>query len=171
MNLENLQLQFGDIPTIENVEFKKVEPSYKKVLLYNWTLIFIVLLAVAILLFCFVPKLKYNSLAITITIASFVTCILVVVLWLNVEFKYRSYAIRQKDVLYKTGWLIQKTHAVAYNKIQHCSVIQGFIAKKFGLADLKIFTAAGFSYDITIRGLKFENAEALKDWIMQQNKL
>jgi membrane protein YdbS with pleckstrin-like domain len=90
-------------------------------------------------------------------------------LWIHIEFKYRSFAIRQKDILYKSGWLFQKTTAVPYTKIQHCSVVQGIVSRIYRLANINIYTAASNNFDVSIKGLKLEEAEQLKDWLMQQN--
>jgi membrane protein YdbS with pleckstrin-like domain len=84
------------------------------------------------------------------------------------SFKRKGYAVREKDILFRTGWIIQKLHIVPFNRVQHCVVQSGPIGRKFGLASLSIYTAAANISDISIRGLKTEDAETLKGYILEQ---
>lgn len=169
-NFENLQLQFDQLPSIEQIDFVKVNGRYKKLLQLSQAILFAIVSVIAILLFVLVEKLNTKFSAMIVVATVLLALFGLGLLYIQLSFSYRSYAIRQKDILYKHGWLIQKTHAVAYAKIQHCAVIQSFLAKKFNLANLKIYTAAGFGYDITIKGITLPEAEQLKDFILQYSK-
>lgn len=169
MNFENLQLNFSNIPTTEQVALKPIESNYKKVIIYSWLIFYSILLAAGILIFVLSNKLKNRPTATLIATLVFAMVIVITFLWIHIEFKFRSFAVRQHDILYKRGWIFQKTVAVPYNKIQHCSVVQGLLSRIYGLANLTIYTAASNNFDVAIRGLKLSEAQQLKDWLMQQN--
>ena len=81
-------------------------------------------------------------------------------------FRKKSYAIRQKDIIYKKGLFWQSSTVIPFNRVQHCEVSQGPIDRYFNLAELKIFTAGGASSDLTIDGLLPETANRIKDFIV-----
>jgi membrane protein YdbS with pleckstrin-like domain len=86
------------------------------------------------------------------------------------SFRRKSYAIREHDIIYKSGWIIQKIHAVPFNRIQHASVRVGPIDRKFGLASLTLFTAASMIDDVSIKGLQENEAERIREFIMGKIK-
>ncbi|WP_350340360.1 PH domain-containing protein [Paraflavitalea speifideaquila] len=46
--------------------------------------------------------------------------------WLQEKaFSNKAYAIREKDVIYRSGWIIQSTHTCPFNRIQHSAVTIG----------------------------------------------
>jgi len=55
--------------------------------------------------------------------------------------------------------------SIPFNRIQHTEVNQGPLGRMFDLARVQIFTAGGSSSDISIPGLKVEEAHQLKDHI------
>jgi membrane protein YdbS with pleckstrin-like domain len=80
-------------------------------------------------------------------------------------FYKKAYALRQRDILHKTGLFWRKTIVLPFNRIQHSEVNHGPIDRMYGLASLKLFTAGGSSSDLTIPGLKDEDAHRLKEYI------
>jgi len=52
--------------------------------------------------------------------------------------------------------------------VQHCELVSGPIGRKYGLASIKLNTAASNNIDISIKGLKQETAEQLKAFIMEK---
>lgn len=81
-------------------------------------------------------------------------------------FHKKSYAIRQKDIMYNSGLFWQSSIAIPFNRVQHCEVSQGPIDRFYNLAELKIFTAGGSSSDLSISGLSPETAARIKDFIV-----
>jgi len=77
--------------------------------------------------------------------------------------KRSGYAIREKDVLFKRGFLSEKITAVPFNRIQHVTTQRGVLDKMLGISTLKIFTAGGSGSDISIPGLTPSLAASLKD--------
>jgi membrane protein YdbS with pleckstrin-like domain len=79
--------------------------------------------------------------------------------------KRNGYALREKDVIYRRGFLFEKTTVVPFNRIQHVSVERSVLDKLLNLATLKVFTAGGSGSDVSISGLKPGTATSLKEEI------
>jgi hypothetical protein len=156
-----------ELPHYSDVQLQPVEASYKSILFIVWSLTYGCLLVGCIALVYFVdffqewqiilPLFSLVLMAMTITYLSIV-----------IGFKNRSWAVREKDIIYRTGWLFQSTHIIPFVKVQHCIVRTGPIERFYGLASIQLLTAASHVGDISIHGLKKENAEQLKEWIMEK---
>lgn len=87
--------------------------------------------------------------------------------WINrMAFKKRGFAIREKDLLYRSGVLATTTIIVPFNRIQHIAVNEGVFSRMYGLAALEIYTAGGSSSDLTISGIEKEKAISIKEFLM-----
>jgi membrane protein YdbS with pleckstrin-like domain len=83
-------------------------------------------------------------------------------------YKRRSYALRERDLTYKKGWLFYSTTTVPFNRIQHTEVSQGPLERRYELCTLKIYTAGGSASDLSIPGLEQEEAQELRDFIARK---
>ena len=75
------------------------------------------------------------------------------VAWPLVDVPRRGYAVRDKDILYKSGVLWRSAQAVPFNRIQHAVRGSGPVERGFGLASLTAYTAGGSGGDLRIAGL------------------
>lgn len=82
--------------------------------------------------------------------------------------KRNGYGIREKDIIYKHGFLSETTTVVPFNRIQHISVERSFLDKMLGLSTLKVFTAGGSGSDVSIPGLKPEISTSLKEEVSER---
>jgi hypothetical protein len=80
-------------------------------------------------------------------------------------YAHKGYALRENDVLYKSGWLWKRKVAVPYNRIQHVEIRRGPMEELLRLRKLEIYTAGGSSSDLSIPGLDPEQAEKLRSFI------
>ena len=78
------------------------------------------------------------------------------------------YALRERDIVYKSGWLWKQMTTAPFNRVQHVSIDQGPIERQFNLSKLKIFTAGGGASDLTIPGLDPTTANDLKEFIVKK---
>lgn len=85
-----------------------------------------------------------------------------------IGFKRRSYALREKDITYRKGWLFYSTTTIPFNRIQHSEVSQGPVEQNYHLSTLKIYTAGGSSSDLSIPGLEDDEAQRLRDFISKK---
>ena len=167
MSFSNLPITDTSLPQVQSVPFKSIHSDYLKVLRITWLITFGILLAGLVVLFVFVVKLQ-TTLFLSLGISLYLIITTVTIVSGTRSFKRKKYAVRERDILYSTGWLFQHIHMVPFNRMQHCVVNSGPIERKYGLASVSLYTAASEGKDITIHGLPQEEAEQLKDLIMQQ---
>ena len=74
-----------------------------------------------------------------------------------------GYALRERDIAFRRGFLFEKITVIPFNRIQHISTSAGVLDRVFKIANLNIFTAGGSGSDIDIPGLTPELAARLKD--------
>jgi uncharacterized protein len=167
MQFQNLQVDWLQLPQAAAAEMKPIEKPYLKVLYITWGIFYLVALIALILALIFTeptPTVFWK----TIIISCFCVVTVTTFIIITQSFKRKAYAVREKDIIYRTGWIFQKLHIIPFNRVQHCVVLSGPIERKFGLAGISIFTAATHVHDISIKGLLPDDAEALKGYIMQQ---
>ncbi len=167
MSFSNLPINTEGLPEVQAVSFKPIHSDYLKVIKISWAILFLVIAGAIVTVFILSKKLQ-NPLIISIVSGVYVLVVLSTVVIGTGSFRRKQYAIREKDILYKTGWIFQNLHMVPFNRLQHCVVNMGPIERRFGLATLSLYTAASEGKDITIHGLPQAEAEQLKELIIQQ---
>ncbi len=165
MPFSNLQIDIASIPTLESVSFTPIHKSYRKVLWWRWTILWLLVAAGATF---FVFKMwEIMELWIILLIITAVVFLAFLHQWLtNLSFKNKGYALREYDVLYKEGWLRQTTGVCPLNKVQHCSISAGIFERKYQLASLHLYTAGSGGADMVINGLTQEEANNLKLYLL-----
>ncbi|HEY5772459.1 MAG TPA: PH domain-containing protein [Chitinophagaceae bacterium] len=169
MDFINEQIDTGSIPDATSINWQPMEKDYLKVLRLEWLFTSVVLLLVAIALLFFVIPFR-ETLAVVLFISGW---LLIVSLYFFIQersFHLRAYAIREHDILYRYGWIVQHIHACPVNRIQHCSSDAGPLERKFKLSSLTLFTAGTSGADLRISGLRAEIAENIRDFIMNKIK-
>jgi membrane protein YdbS with pleckstrin-like domain len=159
----NIQL----LPKVEEVALTPIQKSYLTVIRIEWAISSAILLAVAAVLIFSVRSLQQP-----------VWIVAIVTSWIALTIFYafaqarsvaqKAYALRDKDVIFRSGWIIQKISTCPFNRIQHSSVSTGLFERKFGLATLNLYTAGTDDADLQIPGLKESDAYAMKEWITQK---
>ncbi|MFW6246478.1 MAG: PH domain-containing protein, partial [Tangfeifania sp.] len=66
---------------------------------------------------------------------------------------------------FQRGLITYKVTSVPLNRIQHVEINQGVLAKILGLSSVNIYTAGGTSSDLSIPGLREEEAQKLKAFL------
>jgi uncharacterized protein len=167
MQFQNLQVDWQQLPRAADAALKPIERDYLKVLYLSWSIFYTILLIALVLCLVYIPEMQ-TALWLTMSIGCFVLLAALTFIIVTGSFKRKAYALREKDVIYRTGWIFWKLHIIPFNRVQHCVVQSGPIERKFHLATISIYTAASNVHDISIRGLKPEDAESLKAYIIQQ---
>ena len=164
---DNDQIMVGALPSIDNLIFQSLERDYLKVSMIAsaiFSLIFIV--GASILLFFLRDELPFAG---KIAIAGGAFILSTMILWLTYKgYQFKKYALRQRDIVFQSGYVFRSQTVVPFNRIQHCEINQGPIDRLFDLASLKIFTAGGSYSDLSIPGLHMQTAEDLKHFIIKQ---
>ena len=89
-------------------------------------------------------------------------------IWPVFEVPRRGYAVREKDIAFKSGVLWRSSTIVPFNRVQHAATGSGMLDRKFGLAALTVFTAGGAGADLHIAGLAAEHAERLRVYVVDK---
>ncbi|HMR89112.1 MAG TPA: PH domain-containing protein [Saprospiraceae bacterium] len=164
MEFENNQLPSQSLPSINDIDFESLEINYQKVSIYFTAFFFVVAIIIYLGIGIFVEEL-FDSPLIWIVVGGW---ILVTSLFVFLSYKsyfYEGFALRERDIVYKSGMFFRSTIIVPFNRVQHCEINQGPIDRYFGLSELSLFTAGGSSSDLNIPGLSQETAAKLKQFI------
>jgi uncharacterized protein len=89
-----------------------------------------------------------------------------VMAWLDV--RRRGWAMREHDLIYRSGVIWQKTVVVPFARIQHVETASGPIERAFGLMRVKCFTAGGMMTDLSVEGLDQASAERVRQYLLEQ---
>jgi membrane protein YdbS with pleckstrin-like domain len=73
-----------------------------------------------------------------------------------------GYAERDEDLLVRRGVLVERLSVVPYGRMQFVDVVAGPLERRFGLATVRLHTAAAAS-DARVPGLPADEAERLRD--------
>lgn len=164
MNFSNASISPGELPTIAGITFQPLEKDYLKVERLSFGIAIAVFLAIAIPAFLFIDRIQDPAI-VAMVLAVFLLLAALIFLSTGISFKYSGYALREQDILFRSGWFIRKTRVVMLNRIQHVSVQSGPIERKFGLASVSIYTAGASEADFTIKGITEQTAQNIKEWI------
>ncbi len=155
------------LPRAEEVPLQPISSKYRKLLRTEWLITALVLvLSTAALLF-FSSSLHGRPIMYLLP-AGVVLFLVFYFLLQEKTFPYRAYAVRQHDVLYQKGWMVRRLKVCPFNRIQNCTVQQGPLERKWGLATLTLFTAGAGGADMRIPGLMHMQATELQQFILSR---
>ncbi len=169
-NFQNNQIDIVEIPSIGDLHYTGVERNYLKVRIINSLILGLVFSI--ILGSLFFTDLRESADGRWVYLGLVVLFILLFVLSLlsSVKgFQYMSYALRERDIVFKKGWIWKSQTMIPFKRVQHCEVNQSPVERFFELAKLKVYTAGGSASDLSISGLNPQVAERLKHFITTQN--
>lgn len=155
------------LPSISKIEFESIHKNYFKVISINFLLLFVPFLVALILLHQLVFEDEILAYVTYIYLAFFVV-FGYIFLHLVLSFPKKKYAIREKDISYKSGLFIKLLTTVPFSRIQHVEIDEKPISRIFGLSSLSVYTAGDSSDDLEIKGLKRETALQIKEFISRK---
>jgi len=161
----NPQVDLSFIPDVETLTYQPLENRYKTAL-YIFAVVSTLIFTAIVSLPFFVEKIEIPDWVIYIAAGLLLMRTIWIFLKITFGFKYKKYALREKDIIFHTGWLWRHSTIVPFNRVQHLRIDQGPIERKFNLSRLKIFTAGGNSSDLSIPGLDPLTSEKLKQHIV-----
>lgn len=163
----NPQIDPASLPAVEQLEMIPLEPDYKTVRYISG----IIVAGIIVLIVWPIALLQPDLYPFGLIGAGLFTLLAIwIIIYQGLSFRYMGYALREKDITYKSGWLWKSMVTVPFNRVQHCDVRQGLIERQFDLAKLTIYTAGGQSTDLMIPGLSPSTAEHLKAYILQSTE-
>ncbi len=163
----NVQRDINKLPAADQLEMIPLEKTYKTIRYISGMIVAVVLFIIS----WSVVLLEPRSWPYGFYIAGFVSLMgLWIVFYNGLSFHYMGYAVREKDISFKSGLWWRSMTTVPFNRVQHCDLKQGILDRRFGLSKLTIYTAGGQSTDLMIPGLLRETAEQLKAYILNSTE-
>ncbi|MGI6370797.1 MAG: PH domain-containing protein [Ignavibacteria bacterium] len=167
MDFSNKQIDIEQLPKTEQISYTQVEEKYKKVLYGKYLLLLGIPTVIATVVSFFAEEDRIVLLA----VAFIFFAILCMMLFLTGRiYEFIGYAVRENDICMRSGLFFKNYVVVPFNRIQHITVEQGVLARAFGLASLKVYSAAGNYNDFVLNGITKERADEMKQFILEQIK-
>ena len=163
----NNPIDITQLPKFEEVQLKGLNPKYITVLLFNFSLLLILVIGGFSTLFYFKQEAFSNTIWIAIVVG-IVLFLVGLVVFTKFSFQKKGYVFREHDAIYKSGLISETTTIIPFNRVQHVALHQGFISRKLGLASIELFTAGGSSSDLEIPGLLLADAQIIKNLVSQK---
>lgn len=167
----NDQIIVSDLPTVNSVNYQRLHGKYNYVVGIRLVIISIIL--IALFFSPYVLQVITNELPIDSTllllvgIVGVVLAILIsVVTWIGIGKK--GYALREQDIIYKTGLISRSQTVIPFNRVQHVGVYESALLRVFNLCTVEFFTAGGALGDLKISGISKEEGERLKAYVIQK---
>ncbi len=85
----------------------------------------------------------------------------------SLVFARYGYALTDSELIVARGVIVRSVVAIPTNRIQHVDTRQGPLEQWMGLARLQVHTASGVGADGVIPGLDYDEAEALRDQLVE----
>lgn len=165
LDFTNDTLDIGNLPKYEEVPLNAVSKKYWKVVVINLAIsLFILAIGLAALLYFSIASRPYIY---VIIIGYIVFSILLFVMY-KTDINRRGYAVREKDILYRSGIIAISTTIIPFSRIQHIALDEGFLSRMYNLGQLRIFTAGGSSGSLHIPGINIDLARQIKETLMKQ---
>ncbi len=165
MLFENQQINTDNLPKVEEIGYSPLQKSYKYLQIIQFS-IFIIITAALFTTYV----LLYSEYRLPYTLRIIVYSALALFLILRIivivkGFPLKGYALRQHDIIFRTGILTRKITSIPINRIQHSEVRQSFLSRLLHISRLKIYTAGGSTSDLSIPGLTEDEAVSIKDFL------
>lgn len=157
-NFTNPEIDIASLPDYEEVDFQPISEKYLvKSLLQTSGFMMVILIGWGVLFYV-----NWTPYIFLLLIGIF--------MWFGFLFwnvfklqKTFGFALRERDILFQRGFIVNKITVVPFNRIQHVSTTRGVLDKYLGIATLNIFTAGGSGSDIKIPGLTPDLALRMKE--------
>lgn len=168
--MTNRQIWFDDIQPVETLRFEPIEERYVKVILFRTALIYLIFMAAAFLIL-----LLDLSCAVILLVAA--ECVLAAAMAVNLTLarkfcRAKGYALRNKDISYRSGLFFTTVTTVPFCKIQQVSIRVNPVSRLFGLYYLDVTNGSqDITNCITIPGLPQEKAELMKALLINNTDL
>lgn len=167
MEFDNKQILIQDLPDFTETDPEKLDKEYMWVMFLTRSIFSTIIITGLIIAAVYIRSGEFFILKIiAITLISGIFILYTITA--KKAFNRKSYIVRQKDIIYKSGLMFNSITAIPFNRIQHIEVTTGPIEKIFRLCSLKIYTAGGMQSDITIPGLNFEKAAKIKSFVISK---
>lgn len=165
IDFTNDTLDIGNLPKYEEVLLNPVSKKYWNVVVINLIVLLLILaIGLTALLYFSVESRPY----IYVIISAYIAFAIILFILFRTDINRRGYAVREKDILYRSGIIAISTTIIPFSRIQHIALDEGFLSRIYNLGQLRIFTAGGSSGSLHIPGIDINQARQIKETLMKQ---
>ena len=168
---ENAEISVDELPKAEKVDWQGMDPAFVKRQLTEAVIaLVIIVISIAGLQLVFSFALADDEVDISLGWLWLIPVLLAFPFIIRpiVSVPRIGYALRDRDILYKSGVFWHTVTAVPFNRIQHVEKSSTPLDRRFNLATLQLFTAGGTGGDLKIHGLPAKTAEKLRFFILEK---
>lgn len=164
---KNETIDISTLPKFEEAKLQPLQKGYFKVMLIQRA-IFYGLLLIPILGLFFIDTNDFFEGKIIYIVIVWLALIILNFFFLKLSFAKKGFALREHDVIFKSGVISETTIIVTNNRVQHVALHQGMLSRIFGLASIELFTAGGSASDLKINGLLLDDAKKIKESVSER---
>jgi hypothetical protein len=171
MIFENDEISTEELPHADSVTWSGMDPKFTRRLLTQSALTLIFLsIGITGLQFVFLVAFADENIDINLGWLWLLIPLLALPLiaWPLISVPRIGYAIRDRDIIYKSGVFWHTVTAIPFNRIQHVEKSSTPLDRRFDIASLQLFTAGGSGGDLKIHGLPVDAAESLRVFILDK---
>lgn len=162
---ENAEISVDALPQAAAVDWQPLDARYARRLQAEALVTTILVSAGALTLQVVRLEIGIPFVAVWTSIAVFTLAGLA---WPPISVPRMGYAIRERDLIYRTGVLWRAEHAIPFNRVQHVETGSKPLDRAFGLKSLHLYTAGASGSDLRIHGLPADVAERLRRFVLEQ---
>lgn len=153
------------LPKYEEVPLHALSRKYWNVILLNITILLSLIAAVLVAILVLIEEVRPY---IYVIAGIYIAFSLLLIFLYRASLHRRGYALREKDLIYRSGIIAISTSVIPFARIQHIALNEGIFSRIFQLGALHVFTAGGASGSITIAGIDIEQAKQIKEILTKQ---
>ncbi len=165
MELSNAPVDPNNLPALEEVELSPVSPRFAPYRLFS-RLMSLLPLVFLLWLLPAIADLPTGVYPLILGVAAILASASIALAWL--EARRRTFALREQDLIYHGGLVIQHTTVLPFARIQHVETASNPLERSFNLVRVTCFTAGGAGGDLVIQGLERETAERVREYLLER---
>ncbi|MDE6740804.1 MAG: PH domain-containing protein [Muribaculaceae bacterium] len=166
IRIENLT---DDVKPVDELRYERINRKYRNVQMILTSFGYMLLGGASLFLLLIDNRIWYVAVECVIAVAFAINMFILRKAW-----EYKGYALRVRDITYRSGIVFPKTTTVPYVRLQQVSVKQNPVSKIFGIYAVEIVNGAQGMASLTIPGLSEERAKQIKDialeWLKNDNE-
>ena len=168
---ENPEISQEDLPRVSSITWQRMDEKFIRLLLFQ-AAIAVTIVSAGIGGLQIIFDVAFAEENIDFSLAGLWLLVPIIglpgFLWPLVSVPRKGYAIRDKDIIYKSGVFWHTVTAIPFNRIQHVEKSSTPLERRLELATLQLFTAGGSGGDLKIHGLSAVDSEKLRVFILDK---
>ena len=162
---ENAEISLEHLPGADELEWQALDPRFVKRLQVSG-LIGAAIMTGAVLALHLVQARIGGHFPVGIAWLAPAVAVFSGLIWPRISVPRKGYAVRDKDIVYKSGVFWRTVTAVPFNRVQHVETGSTPLDRRFKLATLQLYTAGSAGGDLKIHGLPAGVAERLRVFVL-----